>query len=151
MRRIRNSKYSITPIFPRSLKRTTDHLWGSNFRQPRRITFADEVDLRTNFRNARVPPAHVPVFLSGGANQKANTMSKTAEALAEKQESLPITQQHSNPWLEAAAEGGNETGKLLKFIKGECPGPAIHRYFARARNILRRRCIAYQPPFADRD
>jgi hypothetical protein len=45
-------------------------------------------------------------------------MSKTAEALTEKQETLPITQQHSNPWLEAAAESGNETGPLLKFVKG---------------------------------
>jgi hypothetical protein len=46
-------------------------------------------------------------------------MSKTAEALtAQQQYTLPTTH-HTNPWLEAAAENGSETGRLLKFVKGE--------------------------------
>lgn len=46
-------------------------------------------------------------------------MSKIKEQLPEKQnETLPATQ-YENPWLEAAAEGGNELGKLPKFVKGE--------------------------------
>ena len=45
-------------------------------------------------------------------------MSRTLEALTVKQNTPPATQ-YKNPWLEAAAEGGNETGRLLKFVKGE--------------------------------
>jgi hypothetical protein len=50
--------------------------------------------------------------------KQEKAMSKTARALTEKQATLPITN-YENPWLEAAAEGGNELGKLLKFVKGE--------------------------------
>jgi hypothetical protein len=50
--------------------------------------------------------------------KQEKAMSKTARALTEKQATLPITN-YENPWLEAAAEGGNELGKLLKFVKSE--------------------------------
>ena len=44
-------------------------------------------------------------------------MSRTSEALSVKQKKAPATQ-YKNPWLEVAGEGGNEMGRLLKFVKG---------------------------------
>ena len=45
-------------------------------------------------------------------------MKAKTQAL-KKQETATPAVQYANPWLEAAAEAGNEFGKILKFVKGE--------------------------------
>ena len=64
----------------------------------------------------RATPPH---FFVRRPKQKAKAMSRTAEALAAKRNESPPATRYENPWLAAAAEGGNETGRLLKFVKGE--------------------------------
>jgi hypothetical protein len=51
--------------------------------------------------------------MSDSKQETGNMQNKTA--IIEQQETLP----YANPYLEAAAEGGNEIGRLLKFVKGE--------------------------------
>lgn len=46
-------------------------------------------------------------------------MSTTAATLSEKQQTVLPATHYENPWLEAAAEAGNDLGKLLKFVKGK--------------------------------
>jgi hypothetical protein len=46
-------------------------------------------------------------------------VEKQVERQFEKQKLTPPTTTYDNPWLEAAAEGGNPFGKLLKFVKGK--------------------------------
>src|SRR5262245_37637208 len=41
-----------------------------------------------------------------------------AAQIVKQESSVPATS-YENPWLEAAAEAGNELGKLLKFVKGK--------------------------------
>ena len=48
-------------------------------------------------------------------------MTKQPKIISKQQKdttTLPATH-YENPWLEAAAEGGNDLGKLLKFVKGK--------------------------------
>jgi len=54
-----------------------------------------------------------------GGNDGAVPMSKIQKQALRKQKVTTPTVQYDNPWLEAAAEAGNEFGKLLKFNKGE--------------------------------
>jgi hypothetical protein len=53
------------------------------------------------------------------AKPKDKAMNKTTEALISKQTETNLSITRGNPWLEAAAEADNDTGKLLKFVKGK--------------------------------
>ena len=53
------------------------------------------------------------------SKMKETLLTKHKKEVPEKQsETLPATQ-YKNPWLEAAAEGGNELGRILKFRHDE--------------------------------